>query len=267
MKITGIILLIFAALNFLVAIIAAGSGAGEAAGQKFSATILLGVIGGVLYYFGNKKTKEKETQNTTQQSDRVYSPVHPKASDQPKSQPQQVEKVVETKPIVQPQKPEISQDVDSSSNEDDDFPKPLGQLTSSDMNRLMTEFQDEMLSIMADGGTKEQSQVKMELLLGKRSKTEGMLAIEKEIRSFFRVIYESVGEETVNNNASANPLLRKMAVTTALLNAHQRINDGEESAERKQMREIANAYGVSMNLLDDEEYKRALSIYRDGEQP
>ncbi|MBP5560961.1 MAG: hypothetical protein J6X70_04075 [Muribaculaceae bacterium] len=265
MKITGIILLIFAALNFLVAIIAAGSGAGEAAGQKFSATILLGVIGGVLYYFGNKKTKEKETQNTTQQSNMVNRPVQPMTSEQPKPQPQQVEKVVETKPTEQPQKPEISQDVDS--NEDDDYPKPLGQLTPSDMNRLMTEFQDEMLSIMADGGTKEQSQVKMELLLGKRSKTEGMLAIEKEIRSFFREIYESVGEETVNNNASGNPLLRKMAVTTALLNAHQRINDGEESAERKQMREIANAYGVSINLLDDEEYKRALSIYRDGEQP
>ena len=266
MKISGIILLIFAALNFLVAIIAAGSGAGEAAGQKFSATILLGVIGGVLYYFGNKKTKDKEAQNTTQQSNMVNQPVPPMTSEQPKFQTQQVEKVADTKPIEQHQKSELSQDVDSSSSEDDDFAKPLGQLTPSDMNRLMTEFQDEMLSIMADGGTKEQSQVKMELLLGKRSKTEGMLTIEKEIRSFFREIYESVGEEAVNNNASGNPLLHKMAVTTALLNAHQRINDGEESEERKQMREIANAYGVSINLLDDEEYKRALSIYRDGEQ-
>ncbi|MBO4723013.1 MAG: hypothetical protein J5629_08810 [Muribaculaceae bacterium] len=59
MKITGIILLIFAALNFIVGIIGVFNGIGEAA-RKFDATILLGVIGGVLYYFGNKKSKKKE---------------------------------------------------------------------------------------------------------------------------------------------------------------------------------------------------------------
>lgn len=61
MKISGIILLIFAALNFIVALIATGNGVGEAAAQKFNATILLGVIGSILYYFGNKKSKKKET--------------------------------------------------------------------------------------------------------------------------------------------------------------------------------------------------------------
>ena len=61
MKITGIILLIFAALNFIVGIIGVFNGIGEAA-RKFDATILLGVIGGVLYYFGNKKSKKKENQ-------------------------------------------------------------------------------------------------------------------------------------------------------------------------------------------------------------
>ena len=60
MKIAGIILLIFAALNFIVAIIAASSGAGDAAGQKISATLLLGIVGGLLFYFGQKKSKNKE---------------------------------------------------------------------------------------------------------------------------------------------------------------------------------------------------------------
>ena len=58
MKIAGIILLIFAILNFIVVIVAAGGGASEAAGAKMSAALLLGVIGGVLYYFGNKKKKQ-----------------------------------------------------------------------------------------------------------------------------------------------------------------------------------------------------------------
>ena len=257
MKITGIILFIFAALNFIVAIIATGNGAGDAAAQKFGASILLGLIGGVLYYFGNRKTKDKESKNTKQSNVTSCSVKH---DSEPK--PQQVAQA--NKPAVQPQEPNVSQTADSNTDEEDDYPKPLGQLTQSDMDRLMAEFPDQMLSIMADGGTKEQSQVKMELLLGKRSKTEGMLAIENNLRSFFRKIYESVGEETAKKSSNENPILRKIAITNALFDMHKRINDREETVERKQMREIANAYGVSINILDDEEFHRALSIYRDG---
>ncbi len=61
MKITGVILLIFAALNFIVAIIGVANGF-EAAAQKFDAAILLGVIGSVLFFFGNKKSKKEDTQ-------------------------------------------------------------------------------------------------------------------------------------------------------------------------------------------------------------
>ena len=56
MKVFGIILLVFAVLNLLVAILAASSGApAEAVGSKFSGFFMLSIIGGLLYYFGKKK--------------------------------------------------------------------------------------------------------------------------------------------------------------------------------------------------------------------
>ena len=55
MKKIGIVLLVFAALNLLVAIIASANGETYAAGSKFSSALLLGAIGGLLYYFGGKK--------------------------------------------------------------------------------------------------------------------------------------------------------------------------------------------------------------------
>lgn len=60
MKIAGIIFLVVAALNFVVAIAAAGSGASDAAGMKFSAAALIGVIGLVLYLVGKGKDKNKK---------------------------------------------------------------------------------------------------------------------------------------------------------------------------------------------------------------
>lgn len=64
MKKIGIILLVFAALNLLVAIIASFSGATHAAGSKFSTSLFLGAIGGLLYYFSsNKETSNQEITN------------------------------------------------------------------------------------------------------------------------------------------------------------------------------------------------------------
>ena len=58
MKIVGIILCVFAALNFIVMLIAILSDApSEAVIRKLFSTILLGLIGGVLCYYGNKKRK------------------------------------------------------------------------------------------------------------------------------------------------------------------------------------------------------------------
>jgi len=66
MKKIGIILLVFAALNLLVAIIASANGETYAAGSKFSGALLLGAIGGLLYYFGGKK--EASNQESTNRS-------------------------------------------------------------------------------------------------------------------------------------------------------------------------------------------------------
>ncbi len=64
MKKIGIILLVFAALNLLVAIIASFSGATHVAGSKFSTSLFLGAIGGLLYYFSsNKETSNQEITN------------------------------------------------------------------------------------------------------------------------------------------------------------------------------------------------------------
>jgi hypothetical protein len=56
MKVFGIILLVLAVLNLLVGIMAASSGApADAVGSKFSGFFMLSVMGGRLYYLGNKK--------------------------------------------------------------------------------------------------------------------------------------------------------------------------------------------------------------------
>lgn len=59
MKILGVVLLVFAALNLFVAIAAASYGAADAAGQKMSATLLLALTGALLLYFSNRKKKGK----------------------------------------------------------------------------------------------------------------------------------------------------------------------------------------------------------------
>lgn len=61
MKIFGIILLIFAVGNFIVMLLSASYGAPSGVIMtKFSEFMLLGTIGGLLVYFGNKKKKNKQ---------------------------------------------------------------------------------------------------------------------------------------------------------------------------------------------------------------
>ena len=58
MKTFGIVLLIFAALNFIVMLIAMLNNAPyDDVTRKLSAAILLGVGGGCFYYYGVKKNK------------------------------------------------------------------------------------------------------------------------------------------------------------------------------------------------------------------
>lgn len=61
----GITLLVFAALNFIVALAIAGGGAtADAVGQKFAGAFLLAIIGGALYYYGTRKKDDKQVKPT-----------------------------------------------------------------------------------------------------------------------------------------------------------------------------------------------------------
>jgi hypothetical protein len=64
MKVFGIILEIFAAMNLLVAIIASANHVNaDVVMSKMVGAFLLGAIGGLLHYFGNKKNAAKKTAN------------------------------------------------------------------------------------------------------------------------------------------------------------------------------------------------------------
>ena len=145
-------------------------------------------------------------------------------------------------------------------------PRPLNApLTQKDMAILMQEgYQEKVLAIASDGGTKDETKIKLEVLLNKRPKTESMLAVEKQIRAFFRTVFSNTGQEALAN--SGGGLLSKLAVATDLLNVSQLIEEDDyEGAENiKTLIRVANGYGVSFHLIKDEEYKRALAKYRDG---
>ena len=59
MKILGVVLLVFAALNLFVAIAAASYGAADAAGQKMSATLLLALTGAPFCILATVKKRKK----------------------------------------------------------------------------------------------------------------------------------------------------------------------------------------------------------------
>ena len=157
-------------------------------------------------------------------------------------------------------------DLDSLLLDDDedceDYPKPMFVLSPDDMQKLMSaELMEKSIGIAAEGGTKEQTQVKFEILLGKREKTEAMLAIEEPIREFFHNIYDNAAREAFNS--SDKPLLRKLAVTTSLMQAYKSVNieEGELHSAKDKMTQIANNFGVSINLIEMEVKKKITEEY------
>lgn len=355
MKTVGTILLVFSALNFIVAIAAAANSAGDAVGQKMSAAILLAVIGGLLYYFG--KSREKKTTQAKAETERkrlekereaqkIREQQRQKQLEQQKEIKQRenskkfkllnffldcshcAEQVAEfskgsvTLPMetidvesdettVQKYRVNrlpkiilvdfngkelhrwvgvtsvseineylykngyISEQVLTESNktndslfseeESEDLPKPLkGGFTASDLARLQSEYMDQFIAIMADGGSKEQSMVKFELLLGKRKKTESMIAIENQIRSLYRKAYDMAMSDF--EVPDSKDILATLAVTNQIMAVYKYFNDEDSEGHKtkEQITEIANQYGISVNLIESEEQNRALSKYRDG---
>lgn len=364
MKVLGIVLLVFATLNFIVAIMALSSGASDAAGHKLSASFLLAVIGGLLFYFSkqkeNKKAEEERLAKKRKEDEEKRQAL---LADQKRKEAEYQQKILEQKEKEQRKKNEVTAnankykilhfyldcshcheqenkikksplalpveiiDVDEESDivekykvrnlpklilvdyngkeikrwmgvteiseindflyengyaerkqsnrqvansflseydvdDCEDYPKPMFSLGPNDMAKLMSEeYMDKCLSIAAEGGTKEQTQVKFEILLGKREKTEAMIAVEKPIREFFHTLYDTVGRNAYQS--SDNVLLRKLAVTTSLLDAYKAANeeDGQHYEAKVKMIEIANKFGVSVNIIESEEKQKATEKY------
>lgn len=352
MKAFGIILLVFSALNFIVALVASANGATNAAGQKFSAAILLMIVGGVLYYIGNKKNRQKNNLESIRSNDNKSlnerCSVHNKAEQHQEliqkhkefehhknskkfkllnfylkcsyceEQEAEFKKCPLALPIEQidvgnddyaAQKykvhklPKIilvdyngrelhrwvgvtrSAEINDyllqngfTSNEssskkvvkedDDEYPRPLSEnLTPSDIALLQSKYMDECLDIMADGGTKDQTKIKFELLLGKRKKTSDMIRMEEQIRSLYREIYDQA--LAVFHNVDTDNILTKLAATTKIMEVYNGFNNenGEGHKTKQLFIDIANKYGVSVNIIEKEEHTRALSRFENSKNP
>lgn len=360
MKVFGIILLVFSAINFIVALIASANGATNAAGQKFSATILLMIVGGILYYKGNKRSQQNNnlksvisngnesfyeqdnahnrTEQHQEQIQKQKELEHQKNSKKFKllnfylkcayceKQEAELKKCPIALPIQQVdvenedeilQKYKVHQlpkiilvdyngreihrwigvttadeindylfqnkfvsngnlkiDINESfskkvAEEDEkEYPRPLKEnLTRSDMAILQSKYMDECLAIMADGGTKDQTKIKFELLLGKRKKTSDMIRIEEQVRSLYREIFDEALSEF--RNADTGNLLIRLAATTKLMEVYNDFNneDGEGHKTKQLFIDIANKYGISVNIIEQEEHTRALSRFENSKKP
>lgn len=147
----------------------------------------------------------------------------------------------------------------------DEYPRPLyTSFNENDKQRMhLPENQDKLLCIMADGGTKEQTQVKLELLLGKRAKTEDQIVVEESIRKLIRAIFDEAGKNAAMES-NGNRILQKLAVTNKIHTASEYLKEGSENI--KEAQKIANEWCISWNIIKQEEFERALSIYRDSKQ-
>lgn len=262
MKVFGIILLVFSVLNFIVALVASANGATNAAGQKFSAAILLMIVGGILYYIGNKRNQQRNKLESVQSNDNKS--LNKRSSDHNKAE-QHHEQILEQKELEHQKN---SKKLKVMKEDEDEYPRPLLEnLTPYDMALLQSKYMDECLSIMADGGTKDQTKIKFELLLGKREKTRDMIRIEEQVRSLYREIYDQVLAEF--HNVETGNLLTKLAATTKLMEVYNDFNnEGGEGYKTKQLFiDIANKYGISVNLIEQEEHTRALSRFENGKNP
>lgn len=162
---------------------------------------------------------------------------------------------------------EMTRKIDSA-DEKNNCPKPLNvSFSESDKSKLMEkEYQDKVILIMADGGTKEQIQIKLELLLNKRKKTQEMLLVEKSFRNFFRKVFESKHDE-IMSKSHGDMLMQRINASTILLSVLQEIDDAASEDENvKTMKELGNQYGISFNLIKNEEYQKALSRYDTNNQ-
>lgn len=139
--------------------------------------------------------------------------------------------------------------------------KPLGILTAQDLAQLQNEeYVDKVVSIVADGGTKDQTLAKLEILLGKRIKTKQMLEVEELIRGFYRRLFaEALSDAKLTTESSEiNNIFEHFLALEDIRNTLEMLknNKSELSKTYQNILDLANSVGVSMNQIEREELNK-----------
>lgn len=142
--------------------------------------------------------------------------------------------------------------------EDDEFPNAIMEKMND------PDFQDKMLAIMAEGGTKEQIKNKLEYLIGAKKKPDDIIEMEENLRHLFRDIFDRAGMKLLKENNN-HDIMYEMKATTILYELNKQLEDENNNPDINNLKNAANQLGISWNIIKSEEYKRALAIYRDGE--
>ncbi|MCQ2347210.1 MAG: hypothetical protein MJZ92_04700, partial [Paludibacteraceae bacterium] len=139
--------------------------------------------------------------------------------------------------------------------------KPLGILTAQDFAQLQNdEYVDKVVSIVADGGTKDQTLAKLEILLGKRIKTKQMLEVEESIREFYRRLFaEALSDAKLTTESSEiNKIFERFLALEDIRDTLEMLknNKSELSKTYQNILDLANSVGVSMNQIEREELNK-----------
>lgn len=124
------------------------------------------------------------------------------------------------------------------------------------------DFQNSIITILAEGGTEKQIIEKMSCFLGGKEKSRNYVELEEKIRKEIRGLFDAVGKEILKDSSSFD-LTHKIKATTIL----SKLNADLENNHISTIDDIinsANEMGISWKIIKDEEFKRALAIYRDG---
>ena len=154
-------------------------------------------------------------------------------------------------------------DNDKSSNIDENDMDDSGIPDAVKSRMDDSDFHDKCIAILAEGGTKEQIQLKMDYLSGKKTKPAEIIRLEQKIRGLFRKRFDAVGQRILIESSSFD-IMHKIKAATILSKCNDALDDTLFFPEIDDIKAGANKVGISVNIIKDEEYKRALAKYRDG---
>lgn len=151
---------------------------------------------------------------------------------------------------------------ETQNNTDCNISEPFDKINVAEL--LISEnYKDSISAIIADGGTEKIIIAKIEVLLDKRIKSREMLDIELPIRSMYNSSFDRVMDEvlsTSNNDCFwdskyYDEICYRLQEARTFFN-----NEGYAGfLMKKLLIEIANPFFVSVNLIEEEEYQKALA--------